>query len=57
MQSLLKQTQSIYGTAKKSNGYLNCHSLKLIYFCMMQILYCITTWCHGNWTILSNFLQ
>jgi len=35
MQSLLKQTSSIYGTVKKSNRYLNCHSL--IYFYMVNI--------------------
>ena len=56
--SLLNQVRSIFGMVRASKGYLNSHSLKLLYYTMIQskIQYCITTWCHGNKTI-KNKLQ
>ena len=56
--NLLKQVRSTFGIVRASKGYLNSHSLKLLYYTMIQskIQYCITTWCHGNKTI-KNKLQ
>ena len=55
-QNLLKQVRSIFGMVRASKGYLNSHSLKLLYYTMIQskIQYCITTWCHGNKTIKTK---
>ena len=57
-QNLLKQVRSTFGIVRASKGYLNSHSLKLLYYTMIQskIQYCTTTWCHGNKTI-KNKLQ
>jgi len=59
MQSLLNKTNSIYlWHWIKLNWYKLSFINKavLIYFCMVQsrLLYCITTWCDGNRTILSK---
>ena len=55
-QNLLKQVHSTFGIVRASKGYLNSHSLKLLYYTMIQskIQYCITTWCHGNKTIKTK---
>ena len=56
MQTLLKQVRSTFGIIRVSKEYLNSHSLKLLYYTMIQskIQYCITTWCHGNKSIKSK---
>ena len=45
MQNLLKQVRSTFGMVRASKGYLNSHSLKLLYCTMVwsKIQYCITT--------------
>ena len=55
-QNLLKQVRSTFGIVRASKGYLNSHSLTLLYYTMIQskIQYCITTWCHGNKTIKTK---
>ena len=55
-QNLFKQVRSTFGMVRASKGYLNSHSLKLLYYTMIQskIQYCITTWCHGNKTIKTK---
>ena len=55
-QNLLKQVRSTFGMVRASKGYLNSHSLKLLYYTMVRskIQHCITTWCHGNKTIKTK---
>ena len=55
-QNLLKQVRSTFAIVRASKGYLNSHSLKLLYYTMIQskIQYYIRTWCHGNKTIKNK---